>query len=107
MMKRRTSKSQIRSAMQQEVEDFLNRGGKIDEVAQGLSGRPHPEKAITPAVFNEPSTTRTDISNILHQLDARRRKQPTGVKTHSRRKPKKKLIYDDFGEPLRWVWEQE
>ena len=102
-MKRRTTKAQLRAAMNQEVEDFLLQGGAIEEVAQGISGRENPEQAVPPPVFDQPSQNRTDVSDVLKDLDSRKKKAPTPPK---RRKPKKKLIYDDFGEPLRWVWEE-
>ena len=41
----------------------------------------------------------------------RRRQERKGSKAPSpgrrAKKPRKKMIYDDFGEPLRWVWEEE
>jgi hypothetical protein len=36
-----------------------------------------------------------------------RRKAQTEVKKPKKRQPKKKMIYDDFGEPLRWEWVDE
>ena len=104
-MKRRTTKADIRAAMDREVEDYLAHGGQIDEVAQGISGRPQPEKATPPPIFDEPSKSRTDVSQLLKQIDARKKKDRAPSLTRNRR-PKKKLIYDDFGEPLRWVWEE-
>jgi hypothetical protein len=40
-------------------------------------------------------------------LDNRKKpKKPEAAKKASKR-PKKKIIYDDFGEPLREVWSEE
>lgn len=103
-MKRRTTKAEIRASMNKEVEDYLAQGGKISEVAQGISGRPQPERATPPPIFDQPKESRTDVSELLHQIDARKKKGRPPTLARSKR-PKKKLIYDDFGEPLRWVWE--
>ncbi len=102
-MKRRTTKAEIRAAMNREVEDYLAHGGQIAEVAQGISGRPQPERATPAPIFDEPSQTRTDVSELLKQIDARKKKSKAPLSRT--KKPRKKLIYDDFGEPLRWVWE--
>ena len=103
-MKRRTTKAEIRASMNDEVEDYLAHGGQINEVEQGISGRPQPERATPPAIFDQPKESRTDVSELLHQIDARKKKGRAPTLTRNKR-PKKKLLYDDFGEPLRWVWE--
>jgi len=51
---------------------------------------------------------RTPVPDVLRAIDERRdaRRKPQKKTTAKRSSgPKKKVIYDDFGEPLRVVWE--
>ena len=105
-MKKPISKAQIRSDMNRQISRFLNQGGEVAEIAQGISGRENAQgvlKAETPG-FGEPKTERTYVPEVVAALEARKQKQPPPEKPKNRR-PKKKIIYDDFGEPLRWEWE--
>ena len=103
-MNRRQSKAQKRAELLAEVERFLQSGGSVESVAQGVSGRDDPEKALIPALFTEKAMSRTDVSKALQCVDMRKKKAKAPTKIH--RRPKKKPVYDDFGELLRWVWEE-
>ena len=106
-VKKPISKAQIRSEMNQQISAFLDKGGEVSEIAQGISGRENAQgvlKADTPA-FGEPKTERTYLPEVVAALDARKQKKEPPAKPKNRR-PKKKIIYDDFGEPLRWEWEE-
>lgn len=49
---------------------------------------------------------RTPALEVLATIDARRKhRHKPATKASPRRQPRKKIIYDDFGEPLREVWE--
>ena len=87
---------------------FIEHGGTIEQVPQGVSGREAdaPPQRGTRELFIEPKATRTQIPEVLAALDARRR-TPKRQPQRSGRGPRKKLIYDDFGEPLRHVWVEE
>lgn len=108
-MKRPITKAHIRTEIEQQVDDFLNQGGAVLEVERGISGRDNPDGPIRPGIgsaFEQPKTGRTYIPEVVAAIDARRK--PAAVKTKSARKsPRKKMIYDDFGEPLRWQWVEE
>lgn len=104
-MKRQPTKAQKRALISQEIELFLQSGGKVDEVPQGVSGRENPEQALLPVLFSEKAMERTDASKALRSLDERKKQKSTPAKTKNRR-PKKKPVYDDFGELLRWVWDE-
>lgn len=103
-MNRRQSKAQKRAELLAEVERFLQNGGAVESVPQGVSGRDDPEKALIPALFTEKAMSRTDVSRALQSVDMRKKKHSPVNKLQ--RRPKKKPIYDDFGELLRWVWEE-
>ena len=94
--------------MNKQIADFLKKGGEVAEIERGLSGRENPNgpiKADT-AAFQQPKQDRTYVPEVIAAIDARRKPQPTPNKP-VKRKPYKKIIYDDFGEPLREVWVEE
>lgn len=103
-MKRPDSKAEKRALISKEIEQFLQSGGKVDEVPQGVSGRENPAQALVPVLFSEKAMNRTDATKALRSLDQRKKEKQKSLKTVTRR-PKKKPVYDDFGELLRWVWE--
>ena len=103
-MKPGYSKNQLRNEIRRQTEEYLARGGSISQHAQGETGQPAgPSLAHPTFVSGEPRQTRTYLNDVTSALDARKRaaKKPPLV---PRRRPKKKIIYDDFGEPLREVW---
>ena len=105
-MKVRSNKEQQRRRLERATKRFLSEGGAINQVDSGvsgadaLSGRGHQT-----ALFNTPQNTRTDVSNVAAAIDARKhnKRKPTPSR-HTQ--PRKELVYDDFGEPLRWVWKK-
>jgi len=104
-MKVRNSKEQQRRRLKQDMERYISRGGRIEEVPHGVSGdAPDQPRGRRAFPFSQaPRADRTDLSEVVAAIDARKRK--TSRPAHKRR-PRRKLIYDDFGEPLRWVWDE-
>lgn len=111
-MKAPPSKAELRAHLEREMEQFLRGGGEIQRVPTGLSGRdpqePPPRGAS--ALFAQPRAERTPIPEVIAALEARRR--PESRPRHRERSqrargPRRKMLYDDFGEPLRLVWEDE
>lgn len=103
------SKADIRAAIEQQVRDYLQDGGKVNPVARGISGR---ENALQPldtrhVSFNRKPQSRTYLTDVVAQIDARRNSKSTASTTKSPRRPRKRMVYDDFGEPLRWEWVDE
>ena len=96
-MKVRNSKEQQRRRLKRDMERFLSHGVSGNDLEQPQGRRAFP--------FSQaPRATRTDLSEVVAAIDARKRRT-TRPPTHKRR-PRRKLIYDDFGEPLRWVWDE-
>ncbi|MGY8907630.1 hypothetical protein ABXT60_03330 [Candidatus Njordibacter sp. Uisw_056] len=102
------NKHQVKQELAQDVAHFLARGGSVEQVEQG-------ETALVNGCFNQqrPAVasqvqTRTLLSSQVDAIEKRKEERrlpkpiPTPIKTN--RRPTKKWIYDDFGEPLRWVW---
>lgn len=104
----RSSKGSMRDELRKKTEEFLKRGGEIKQHNQGETGEPADKpRARSVFVSGEPRQTRTYINDVVSALDSRKKKKtpPKPVKVSKR--PKKKLIYDDFGEPVREVWTDE
>lgn len=109
-MKKPVSKADIRDELLQETERFLERGGSVNEIPPGISGKNpgDPPIYLNRRLFVEPRTPRTQIPEVIAAIDARRlekiRHKP---KKRRLQRPRRKIIYDDFGEPLRRVWLEE
>lgn len=103
-MKVRNSKEQQRQRLRREMERYLARGGCIQQVPNGATGeQAELSRGPRPLAFSDgPRTPRTDLSSVVAAIDARKKKSSTPAR---RRAPRRKLVYDDFGEPLRWVWD--
>lgn len=111
-MKKPVSKADERARLQQEMEGFLNRGGEVERVPTGVSGKDpgDPPLYLNRRLFVEPPLPRTPIPEVIAAIEARRALKPRRgqVRNTSRLpKAKRKIIYDDFGEPLRKVWVDE
>ena len=91
--------------LRRETEEFLARGGRIREVAPGVSGAEQQGlkrgRAFLPS---PPASPRTQIPEIMAAIDARKQAPRLRARNKTRR-PKKRYIYDDFGEVVRWEWE--
>ena len=108
-MKKPASKDDIRKELQQEIEDFLEQGGQVQQIPTGTSGRDpgDPPLYLNRRLFIEPRAERTHIPEVIAAIEARRREKPQRGARRKRARssePRRKVIYDDFGEPLREVW---
>lgn len=107
-MKPTKTKSEIRSELDAQVESFLSKGGEVNEVPQGKSGIEGNLNSFRRGAAIEPKTDRTPLTELVKDLEARKGgdKEEALIKPKKRR-PYKKLITDDFGEPIRWVWQDD
>lgn len=111
-MKKPVSKAEVRAELEAETERFLEQGGRVKDIPRGVSGNEPGVQPVFPnrRLFIEPREPRTEIPEVLAALDARR-KLPRGRGAARKRsrlpQPRRKVIYDDFGEPLRRVWIEE
>ena len=108
-MKKIITKAEIRAHMEREMTHFLDRGGRVEEVPRGVSGRESGQSMILPSrsLFIEPSVERTPVPEVVAAIEARRKpalKRTPQPKQSRLPKRRQKTIYDDFGEPLRRVW---
>jgi hypothetical protein len=99
------SKADLRRELDDQIREYLRGGGQVQEVPRGVSGRNTADGPLPPAplVAGERGD-RTYLVDVIAAIEARRK--PAQPPSKRPRRPQKKLIYDDFGEPLRWTWEE-
>lgn len=109
-MKKFPSKAEQRQQLADEVEEYLRSGGEIREVPRGISGRD--ADAIlsdwrkTAQSDRSSPAPRTDLKDVVAALDARRTAQKKPPRPE-RKRSRKIVVYDDFGEPIREVWRED
>ena len=103
MIKPSKTKAEIRAELSRELEQYLESGGEIKDIPRGVSGNNTNNNLFSQATTFEPRQERTPVNEVVKEIEARKKPQK-----HSERRsrgPKKRLITDDFGEPIRWVWD--
>jgi hypothetical protein len=105
MIQKLKTKKEVREEMEREISQYLTGGGAIDEIQQGISGRENNSNLnqTTPFIEGE-KKTRTPLTDEIKSLEERKNKKKITSSSQVHR-PKKRIIYDDFGEPIREVWE--
>jgi hypothetical protein len=112
MVKKLPTKDDLRAQLDNEINQFLDNGGAVDEIPRGTSGK-EPGSApthLTGRLFDQPRTPRTFVPEVVAAIEARKTenlKRPPERKRSRLPKPRRKIIYDDFGEPLRRVWVED
>lgn len=102
-MKRVKTKAEIRGELEREVECFLSKGGSIKDIKQGASGKELGASINRAFPLNPEPHEHTLLTKEMRALDARKQQRKHPPKKN--KKPKKRIIYDDFGEPVREVWD--
>lgn len=103
------TKKQIRQSLSDKVQEFLQDGGNVAMIPRGLSGRENPKSALPDNHFAPSERANASVedlqplNNVIEDIESRRKARSKPKPTQ----PKKKIIYDDFGEPLRWTWVDE
>ncbi len=103
-MKKLPSKSDVRKEIDHQVDDFLQQGGEVTEVPTGQS-RYEAGAPSTRSLFDKPRDSRTFVPEVVAAIESRkqqRSKSPRAVAAKPR--PRKRIIYDDFGEVVREIW---
>jgi len=112
ILKKPVSKADVRAELQEEIERFLRHGGEVENIPPGVSGKEpgDPPLFLNRRLFIEPPIPRTPVPEVVAAIESRRRIPPRrgqSVKRSRLPKPRRKVIYDDFGEPLRKVWVED
>ncbi|MDG1474529.1 MAG: hypothetical protein P8Q37_06470 [Porticoccaceae bacterium] len=101
----RSSKHSVRNELRRKTEEFVSRGGEIKHHSAGETGEPQGNnKSRSAFISGEPRKTRTYINDVVSALDERKQSQIPPKKAPKSSRPKKRIIYDDFGEAIREVW---
>jgi hypothetical protein len=105
------TKADLRRQLEQQMEEYLRSGGEVQRVANGVSGRYDGGGPLQMrhGGDEQPRGERTYVPEVVAAIEERRQQLTKGARRGepgSRRRPRKKIIYDDFGEPLRWQWEE-
>ncbi|WP_116364343.1 hypothetical protein [Parahaliea mediterranea] len=110
-MKKPLSKADLRADLERATERFLRTGGTVTAVPRGVSGNETPGGGHQGRrLFVEPRATRTLVPEVVAAIEERRKsrlKRSPEPKRSRLPKPRRKTIYDDFGEPLRRVWDED
>jgi len=99
------TKKEIRQELDDEINAFLTGGGEIKDVERGASGKEFGANLNNNIPLNEGKKTRTLLVDEIKALDERKQNKTNHGTNKTPRQPKKKIIYDDFGEPIREIWE--
>ena len=104
-MKPPKSKKQVRDELNALVDQYLEKGGDIQELSLGESGRDVNQPLNKAPAIEKNTQTRTPVTDVVKSIEERKRNKnkPSSV-SNQPQKRKKKLLMDDFGEPLREVW---
>lgn len=97
------TKNMIRAEIDEQISAYLAEGGEVAAIAKGTSGRVDPRQALPPQAFNQPKIERTSVGDAISNVEARKHPQPQS-KRPTHKTPKKEILLDDFGEPLRWTY---
>lgn len=105
MIKPKTTKRDTRNELESLVEQFIKKNGTIQQVSMGESGLVDGKYNTSHVGFNEPKQDRTPLNHVVAAIQQRKQNKPA-AQAAVKKRPKKKVIYDDFGDPIRWVWEE-
>lgn len=107
-MKPLKTKRDLRAELDQQMAEYLESGGQVNEVAPGTSGREYPKGPLTPIFTPRESVQgRTLVTEVVAAVEARRRPQPAPKASRKPPRPRKRMVLDDFGQPVRWEWVDE
>ncbi|MFT2111570.1 hypothetical protein [Marinomonas sp. 2405UD68-3] len=107
MTKLPTTKRETRAEINAQIEEFLKSKGEITQANMGESGLVDGKYNTSHVGFTGPKQTRTPLNYVVATLALRKQQKYNNLpKTTTNNSPKRKVIYDDFGDPIRWVWEE-
>ncbi|MGB1238807.1 MAG: hypothetical protein ACPG4U_11395 [Pseudomonadales bacterium] len=106
-MIKRPSKSDIRTSLNAEIQAFIDKGGEVRVFDQGESALVNGKYDRNQFVYGYPKQERTPLDTAMNAIDNRKASSTSKAKAQPKLRRRKKVIYDDFGEPLREVWVEE
>lgn len=117
MVKKPASKNELRAEIERQTRDFLDEGRRVSKIPKGVGSRDAASGPFKTPYSRDnwqgekPAAERTYLVDVVDSLESRKQNRSSqgnsGASRRRDKKPRKRLIYDDFGEPLRWVWVDE
>lgn len=104
---RTKTKAEIRDEIARDVDRFLSSGGEVKDIPSGTSGNEDNANLFSHSTQFEPRKSRTPVTEVVKELEARKNNKHANAHQPPPKGPQKRLITDDFGEPIRWVWEEQ
>ncbi len=101
---RSKTKAEIRNDIADDINQFLSKGGAVEDIPSGVSGNEKNMNLFSQSTQFGPKQERTPVTDVVKELEARKKAKSTPQRTQ--KGPRKRLMTDDFGEPIRWVWEE-
>jgi len=90
------------------MDEYLAQGGHVRKVDPGATGEDPSDPGLRRQHSFTPRTAqaRTPVPEVIAAIEARKqaKKHRPRSRSNIRRQPRRRLVYDDFGEPLRWEW---
>ncbi|WP_225318811.1 hypothetical protein [Cellvibrio sp. KY-GH-1] len=105
MIKPTKTRRQLHQELEEQIRQYLDNGGQVSEVPRGLSGRMDASGPLVALFEGSSHEDRTPLPDVVAAIEAR--KKPTLLLKPKKPKPRKKVILDDFGQPLRWEWVED
>jgi hypothetical protein len=105
MIKPTKTRRQLHQELETQIQEFLTQGGHVNEVPRGLSGRADANGPLISIFDGNGQEDRTPLPEVVAAIEAR--KKPQLAQKPKKLRPRKKVILDDFGQPLRWEWVEE
>lgn len=111
MSNKRPTKAELRKQLEQDIAAYAEHGGDIKHVPKGESALVNGYLDERRRPLEQQQQTRTPVDDVLKTIDERKQskkksQRPQAGTRSSKTRAKKRVIYDDFGEPLRVVWEE-
>lgn len=98
------TRRELHAELQAEVEAYLEQGGQVQEIPRGASGRPLGSGPLYSVFEGESHEQRTLVNDVVAAIEARKKPHHSKPPMSG---PKKRVILDDFGQPIRWEWVNE
>lgn len=104
MVKPKPTKKETRQEIADQIEAFLKSKGEIQQADMGESGLVDGKYNTSHIGFGEPRQERTPLNHVVAEMQ--KRKSGPSPQTNIKKRRKKVIVYDDFGDAIRWYWEE-
>jgi hypothetical protein len=94
----------LRQDILRKTEEYIARGGQIKKLRSGESAERADGPRRKAEFVGTDSSQQSDLKEVILEIDKRKTNFKKPPRVSSKSAPRKKIIYDDFGEPLREIW---